>query len=188
MSKSPADVFVIEWMRQLEADELARPCRLAPVTVAAADGAHVFLAVDIEGQRCRGMVIGRELFLTLPGDAGGQLGAAVIATESGQADAETARWWLAKRRGGGVLSLHHALAGLSEAGCRALAHTFGLPVLPLIPRARHSTLKPARFFYCSPAFAALRGWAALRAPGTLPAPQDDDPLGDWAAAALRPGA
>lgn len=191
MADLPPDIFAAHWMRQLGAGEYIYldPGRLADVRPRPLDRAGIFLAVEIQHHRFYG-VIGDGMFLEHEWHHRQRLGGTVLTTKRGditaadKASAMDRNWVMANQPAGGLLRLS-GLLSLSDRGRQALAHTFGLPILPLLSSRIRHTIDPSHFFYLSPAFAALRAWAARQAsPSGLPAPPVDDSLGDWAGAAL----
>lgn len=194
MADLAPEIFAAHWMRQLGAGEylyLDEP-RLADVRPLPLDRAEVFLAVEIQHQRFYGVACGEGLFLDHEWHLGRRLGVAVITTIRGnvtaanEMSASDRNWVMGNQPADGQLSVSGPMS-LSDRGRQALAYTFGLPVLPLLPSAIRHKVDPADFFYRSPAFAALRGWAARQACDALPAAPADDPLDDWTMAALAVG-
>lgn len=160
-----------QWFHELASQPMA------PVTRRPAKG-KVFIDATIEGQRFQGICDGNTLHLVGP-QGGGVLGATSINhvppwTIDGAAD-----WRLCKYRSqGGVQPL-----ALSELGRRALAATFGLPIVPLMGRIALLDLFERELFYASPAFAALQEWAAA-VPRRVVGAYGDAYLGLWPISAL----
>lgn len=160
-----------QWLHEL----MMQP--MASVTRRPAKG-KVFIDATIEGQRFQGICDGNTLHLVGP-QGGGVLGATSINhvppwTVDGPAD-----WRLCKHRNQGKVQ---PLA-LSEAGRRALAVTFGLPVVPLMGTIGRLDLFERELFYASPAFAALQEWASA-VPRRVAGAMGDAYLGLWAISAL----
>ena len=147
---------------------------------------NVFLDVGIEGQRYQACVIGSSLFIRTRGSFDRSasvrcaIGRAVIDSDALGEDA--ALWFLTEGEGERLV-LH-----LSDAGRRAFALVFGVPIIPLLDKRWLEALSPADYFYASDAFSALRDFACTH-PKRVPRTAADEFLGEWGAAArqLAPG-
>ena len=140
----------------------------------------VFHDVTIEGFRFRAAVSASGPFIEANTCAHGscQLGVATInscvdtAREHGGAPA----WQICKYQNQWRINV----SGLTDAGRRALACEFGLPLLPIAERKLpHEYLS----FYASPAFDALIAWAATH-PRKIRRMKANSYLGDWPNAAI----
>jgi hypothetical protein len=161
-----------QWM----ADLAQQP--LAPVTLVPARG-MVFINETIEGQRFCGRRDGDTLFLAGPG-CEGELGVTAINHVAPWSGGSRVAWRLCKYGNQG----HGSALQLSDAGLRALAVTFGLPVVPLLRAVGVRQLHERMHFYASPAFTALHAWAT-EAPGRVTDSVGDSYLGLWPLAALE---
>lgn len=191
MAELPPDIFSAHWMRQLGAGDyvfLGEP-RLAEVRALVARRAEVFLSVEIEQLHFHGVAAGGALFLEDESRDRLQLGTTVVTTVQGEttaADENSAlmrNGILASRHGAGGVCLAKPLP-LSERRRQALAFTFGLPMLPLLPTAIRRQVEPRYYFYRSPAFAALHAWA-VKSPRRVAGAFGDTYLGLWPLAALK---
>jgi hypothetical protein len=150
---------------------------MAPVTRRPAKG-KVFIDATIEGQRFQGICDGNTLHLVGP-DCGCALGVTSI-NRVGPASGRGGDDWRLCKYGneGNLFPLT-----LSESGRRALAASFGLPIVPLRGRVGMVDLFEREMFYESPAFAALQEWANA-APRRIAGAYGDSYLGLWPISAL----
>jgi hypothetical protein len=156
------------------AEQAARP--RARVTLRDPRG-DVFLDATIEGHRYQAWVHGDGLHLNEKGAYGGcALGVASINQLAGS-DWQSG-WQLCKYN-----NQPHLALPLTEAGLRALACTFGLPVEPWLPLELRLRDGAADFFYASGAFTALQHWAAAH-PRKIRTLFGDSYLGLWPLSAL----
>jgi len=143
---------------------------------------NVFLDVGIEGQRYQACVVGSSLVIRTRGsfDRSASIQCAIGRTviDSDAAGQQAALWFLTDGEGARLV-LH-----LSDAGRRAFALTFGVPIIPLLDKRTLATLCPADYFYASDAFWALREFAGIH-PRRVPRTATNQALGQWGAAARQ---
>lgn len=158
-----------EWMRALAgqsvADVVHRP-----------GAGPVFIDVIIEGQRFQGRRDRNTLYIvTTSGRCA--LGVACI-NQASRYDHMPKSWHICKYWNEATCEL-----ALSPAGMRALAVTFGLPILPEARLSATNEIFEVEHFYDSPAFAALHEWAK-KVPRRVAGAFGDGYLGLWPMAAL----
>ena len=158
----------LSWDEQIQrySNHLAALAR-APVTVHSIKG-DVFHDVTIEGHRFRGLVLPCsnpviiKLDLPMLIEAGGvALGVASIRPNGGKSNANS-EWWICKYSS---KEPRLDLSGMTEEGRNALAHEFGLPVIPneglndpTLIWSHFVNGREDRLFYLSPAFMKLVTW------------------------------
>jgi len=149
---------------------------LADVQQNAARG-DVFLDITVEGFRFQASVgkLGPYIALKTRGGGSCRVGVVSINQCASAGCLQEPSWHVAKYHNQPRIDI----AGLSDAGRRALAVWFGIP--HHMPGLGLSCYLP-EYFYVSPAFAALSEWTAIhsRKIRTFAA---NDHLGDWAGAA-----
>lgn len=130
--------------------------------------------VTIEGQRFSVGICGNSLLVGTGGGWSCALGVASINDEN--LDGEG--WAICK-----YWNQRHVDLRLSEAGRRALALEFGLPIVPEIGYLQMRELCETDFFYMSPVFQSAIAWAAAH-PRKIRTLFGDSYLGLWPLAAM----
>lgn len=131
--------------------------------------------VTIEGQRFSAGVCHNSILVGTGGGWSCALGVASINDESLDGDG----WAICK-----YWNQRHVDLQLSEAGLRALALEFGLPIVSEIGYPKMRELCEADFFYMSSVFQSLIAWAAAH-PRKIRALFGDSYLGLWPLAAMK---
>lgn len=159
-----------QWMRGLAVQPLAAVTHRPPA-------GRVFIDVTIEGQRFQGVRIRDTLYVS--GKTGAcALGVASI-NQARRYDHSPPNWHICKYWNEATCELT-----LTPAGMRALAITFGMPIVPLARQSVAVDLFEREHFYDSPAFAALHDWAA-KVPRRVAGTVGDSYLGLWPLSALE---
>lgn len=160
-----------QWMRELARGPLAVVTQRTPA-------GRVFLDVMIEGQRFQGIQRGETLYVS---GAGGQCALGVASINLASSYGEPEDWHICKY-------WHEAKCPLplSEAGRRALAVTFGLPIWPEARQVTPCDVFEMEHFYDSPAFVALHAWAK-KVPRRVAGLVGDSYLYLWPLSALEGG-
>ncbi len=170
--------FATEWMRRLGAGELGP---LAAVQRKPPCG-DTFTDVTIEGLRFQGIVFGEHLMVGPVNTGVCNLGVASLNNDahgpSGIGRVVQGQWYICKYR-----NQPHMQVALSEAGIRALALEFGLPIVPTLPVRQRVDDRDASYFYASRAFEAICAWAEAH-PRKARKLTGDVYLGLWPMAAL----
>lgn len=159
-----------QWLNNLTSQPVAVVTHRPPA-------GKVFIDVVIEGQRFQGRRDGNTLYIVF-NSGGCALGVASI-NQAKLYDHMPLCWQICKYGNEAKGELQ-----LTSAGRRALAITFGLPIVPEAPGFPVLDLFEREHFYDSPAFASLHKWASTR-PQRLADAFGDTYLGLWPLAALE---